>query len=373
MGIYLLTTSVILSHMNDVIKSRTLQLYFFGVLFLVAGFLTVLVLWPFLNSIAIAFVLAIVFKPVYRYLEKKLKFPPFLASVLTVFLLVVAIALPLSLLLTQILHEALDVSIYLVSADSASYFNKIALSAETYVQKILPEFKFDLQTYTSQFSSGVIRGALQNWSVITSGTLSVLQGLLGFVIALVTMFFLFKDGPELRRSIIRYSPLSEELDRKIMQKLEDTINSVIRGSFAVAIIQGILAGFGLMVFNVPNPALWGVLAAVGALIPGLGTAIVLIPAVIYLFFVSTPFATLGLLIWSVLVVGLIDNVLRPYFYAKGTKIHPVLILLSVLGGISVFGPLGFVFGPLILSLFFTLLETHHLFISDDSPGKKIDS
>ncbi len=350
---------------NDVIKSRTLQLYFFGALFFTASVLTLMVLWPFLNSIAIAFVLAIVFKPLYRYFHLRLKINSSISSATSIVVIGLVIVLPLSLLFSQILQEARDVSIYLVSEDSEQYINKAAGAVENYVQKIVPDYKLDLGSYTEQFSSGLVRGALENWSIITSGTLSVLSGLLSLVIAVVSIYFLFKDGPELRQNIIRYSPLSEDLDRKIMQKLEDTINSVIRGSFLVAIVQGALASFGLFVFSVPNPVLWGVVAAVGALIPGVGTAIVLLPAVLYLFFVSTPFAALGLLIWSVLVVGLIDNILRPYFYSRGIKIHPILILLSVLGGISVFGPLGFVFGPLILSLFFTLLETHRLFVSGE--------
>jgi predicted PurR-regulated permease PerM len=352
--------------MNDVIKSRTLQLYFFGILFLLAGALTVMVLWPFLNSIAIAFVLAVVFKPLYRYFERRQNLRPWLASTLTILLLGIAIILPLSLLFTQILREARDVSVYLVSNDSSVFLNQAATAVEGYVQKIVPDFDLDLEAYTSQLSSGIVRGALENWSVITSGTLSVLHAILSFIIAVVSLYFLFKEGPSLRQNIIRFSPLSEELDRKIMQKLEDTINSVIRGSFVVAIIQGFLAGLGLLFFGVPNPALWGVLAAIGALVPGVGTTVVIIPAVLYLFAVSTPLASLGLLIWGVLVVGLVDNILRPYFYARGIKIHPVLILLSVLGGISVFGPLGFVFGPLVLSLFFTLLDTHHLFVSDEA-------
>ncbi len=355
---------------NDVIKSRTLQLYFFGLLFLAASILAVMVLWPFVNSIAVAFVLTIVGKPVYRYCARNLGLNPSLASLTAIVLIAVVIIIPLALLFTQILKEARDVSVYLMSNDSVVYLESAAQTVEDNVRKIIPDFKLDLQSYTDQLSAGVVRGAFENWNIITAGTLSVLRALLGFVIAIVTMFFLFKNGPELRRSIIRYSPLSEDLDRKIMQKLEDTINSVIRGSFLVALVQGLLAGFGLFIFGVPNPVLWGVLAAVGALVPGVGTAIVLIPVVIYVFFTGTLFSALGLLVWSGLVVGLVDNLLRPYFYARGIKIHPVLILLSVLGGITVFGPLGFIFGPLVLSLFFTLLETHHLFVTDDGPPKQ---
>ncbi|OHA58586.1 MAG: hypothetical protein A2571_02340 [Candidatus Vogelbacteria bacterium RIFOXYD1_FULL_44_32] len=356
---------------NELIKSHSLQLYFFGLLFILATFLATMVLWPFFNSIAIAFVLAIVFKPVCRYFEDGLNFKKSWASIITIIIVMMAIILPLSLLFNQILNEARGVSTYLVSTNSTSYIIDLANQVEDYIGKFVPGYELDIEIYAKNISSGILKTALQNWSIITSGTLSVLRGLLSFMISIVTLFFIFRDGSVLRKNIIRYSPLSEDLDRKIMTKLEDTISSVIRGSFAIALIQGILAGIGVLAFGVPNPALWGVAASIGALIPGVGTAIVMIPATIYLFLTANLFSAIGLLVWSVVVVGLIDNLLRPYFYSKGIHIHPVLIFLSVLGGISAFGPLGFIFGPLALSLFFTLLETHHSFVSDEGLPKKV--
>ncbi len=356
---------------NNLIKSQSLQLYFFAALFFFATFLASMVLWPFFNSIAIAFVLAIVFKPIFYYFQSDLKFSKTWASVFSVVIVLAVIILPLSILFTQILSEAREVSTYLVSTNSTSYITNVALQFQTYISKFVPGYEFDIQVYAQSISSGILKTALQNWSIITSGTLSVLRGFFSFLISIVTLFFIFRDGSILRKNIIRYSPLSENLDRKIMGKLEDTITSVIRGSFAVALIQGLLAGLGVFAFGVPNPALWGVAAAMGALIPGVGTAIVMIPIVIYLFFTSSLLVTGGFFLWAVLVVGLVDNLLRPYFYAKGIAIHPILIFLSVLGGIAAFGPLGFIFGPLALSLFFTLLDTHHSFVSDEPLPKKV--
>ncbi|MDQ5957953.1 MAG: hypothetical protein QG665_294, partial [Patescibacteria group bacterium] len=290
--------------------------------------------------------------------------------VLAIMVVLLAIILPLSLLFSQILNEARGVTNYLVTNGSTSVIIETAKQAETYIGRFVPGYELDIETYAKGLSSGILKTALENWSVITTGTLSVLKGLFSFIISIVLLFFIFRDGSVLRRNIIRYSPLSEDLDRKIMSKLEDTITSVIRGSFVVAIIQGVLAGLGVFAFGVANPALWGVAAAMGALIPGVGTAIVMVPIIIYLFFTSSLFFTLGFALWAILVVGLVDNFLRPYFYAKGIPIHPMLIFLSVLGGLASFGPLGFIFGPMILSLFFALLDTHHSFVSDDSLPKK---
>ena len=136
------------------------------------------------------------------------------------------------------------------------------------------------------------------------------------------------------------------------------INSVIKGSLVIAIIQGILTGLGFTLFQVPNPALWGSIASITALIPGIGTALVLIPGILYLFFSFKIGLGFGLLAWGILAVGLIDNILGPTLVGRGTKIHPFLVLFGVLGGIQLFGPAGFIAGPLILSLLFALAEIY---------------
>ena len=126
----------------------------------------------------------------------------------------------------------------------------------------------------------------------------------------------------------------------------------------VALIQGCLTGVGLWLFGFENTFIWGVLAAFGALIPSVGTTLVLVPAVLYLFFTGDTVAALGLIAWGVVAVGTIDNILGPYLMGRGNSIHPLLVLLSVLGGISVFGFIGFLLGPIVVSLFLVLLELY---------------
>src|SRR6185295_6432156 len=121
------------------------------------------------------------------------------------------------------------------------------------------------------------------------------------------------------------SPLADNYDEKIFKKLKQAIRSVVVGSLVVGVIQGTLTGLGFFIFGVPNPALWGSIAVVAALIPGIGTSLVLIPGILYLFFVSTHLHALGLLIWGILAVGLIDNLLGPMLVNRGVHIHPFLI------------------------------------------------
>ncbi len=181
---------------------------------------------------------------------------------------------------------------------------------------------------------------------------------MSFFLFLFTFYYLLKDAQKLKRISLAASPLSGEENEAILNKLELAINSVVRGNLAIALIQGILASIGLTIFGVPNPVLWGMVAAITSLIPTVGTSLVILPAILYLFLNNQIFQAAGLAIWGMVVVGLIDNFLGPKLVGRGMKLHPLLVLLSVLGGAVLFGPIGFLLGPLVLSLFFALFNIY---------------
>jgi predicted PurR-regulated permease PerM len=175
---------------------------------------------------------------------------------------------------------------------------------------------------------------------------------------LFALFYLLRDGGKLKQDLILLSPLADDYDIKIFLKLKQAIRSVVVGSLVVGLIQGILTGIGFFIFGVPNPALWGSFAVIAALIPGIGTSLVIVPGILYLFFISTHLHALGMLIWGILAVGFIDNFLGPMLVNRGVHVHPFLILLSVIGGLSFFGPIGFIAGPLLVALLVALLEIY---------------
>ena len=158
--------------------------------------------------------------------------------------------------------------------------------------------------------------------------------------------------------MLQLSPLSGVDDEKILGRLTKTINGVIKGYLLIALIQGILMGIGLTIFHVPDGALWGVVAGITSIIPPLGTAVVSVPAVIFLFVTGHIGAAIGLLIWAILIVGTGDNVLNPYIVGHRIDIPPFLILFSVLGGIALLGPVGILIGPLTISLLYALTEIY---------------
>ena len=163
--------------------------------------------------------------------------------------------------------------------------------------------------------------------------------------------------------LIKISPLPDDDDARIVKRLAKAIRAVVLGTVLIAIIQGTLTAVGLSLFGFERAVLWGSIASFGALIPGIGTTIVFLPAIIYLLVDGSYMVAVGVAVWGILAVGLIDNFLGPYLISRGTQhLHPFFILIAVLGGVVMFGPIGFILGPVTLTLFVVLLELYSSYI-----------
>ncbi|MBI3685201.1 AI-2E family transporter [Candidatus Azambacteria bacterium] len=224
-----------------------------------------------------------------------------------------------------------------------------------YVQDKLRLIHANITLDLNQFLRQGLGWILNNAGAVFSG---ITQLVFGFLLSMLAFYYFLKDGKKLVSALAVLSPLRDVDDREIFGKLNKAVHSVVLGSLVVAVIQGMLVSIGFYVFGVPNGALWGAIAAVTALIPFIGTAIIVIPAILYLFFTGSIPSGLGLLAWGATAVGLIDNFLTPKLMERGIQIHPLLILFSVLGGLSFFGPIGFLLGPLALSFLFALLDIY---------------
>ena len=175
---------------------------------------------------------------------------------------------------------------------------------------------------------------------------------------LIAFYFFLKDGSKLKDYFVELSPLDDKDDEKIISRLKQAVSATVKGSLSIGLIQGTLTGIGFAIFGVPNAVLWGTVAAVAALIPGVGTALIILPAILFLFVPENTFGAFGLLAWGLLAVGLIDNFLSPRLVGRGMKLHPLLVFISVLGGLAFFGPLGFLLGPLSVSVFLALIDIY---------------
>lgn len=323
--------------------------------------LAVFIFLPFLAPIVLAAAIAVVFAPLHRWIVRfffKDKERSSFGALATLSIIVVIIFIPTLLITGKIYTEVQSMYGFLIDESGRSQvitaLNSGAQSLSHVFLDLYPAYSFDSFNITDILQKG-LEWVFSNLDTVFGGASKVV---LSVFIMLLALFYFLRDGRELKRQVITLSPLGDADDEKIFKKLERTIFSIFAGSLAVGIIQGILTGIGFAIFGVPSPALWGSIAAVAALIPGIGTALVLIPGILYLVFTDATGPAIGLLVWSILAVGLIDNFLGPIFVNRGVKIHPFLILLSVLGGIIFFGPIGFVLGPIVLAFLFSLLEIY---------------
>ncbi|MBP9701565.1 MAG: AI-2E family transporter [Candidatus Pacebacteria bacterium] len=337
------------------LSSKT-QHYFFFALLGIVGVLAILVFLPYISSIIIALVCSVIFRPIHNSLLKLL--PSSFAAFGTIIVVAIIIFIPLGFLGVRISTEAQSLYQYITTEGNQAkmivMMNDLVLRVGHKVLGYYPEVTTD-----SFNIAGYAQHAL-SWSFTNLDSIVSNTARIGFhiFILLIALYYMLRDGGNLKKSIIAMSPLLDAYDEEIFEKLERAIFSVVRGSLGVSVVQGLLTMLGFWIFGIPNPVLWGSLAAIASLIPGIGTALVLIPAAIYLYVTGAVVMSVGLLIWAVLAVGLVDNFLGPYLVQQGVHIHEFLILLSVVGGLSFFGPIGFILGPLILSLLFALLEIY---------------
>ncbi|MEK7641500.1 MAG: AI-2E family transporter [Patescibacteria group bacterium] len=334
--------------------------FFFGLL-LAAIVLAVLIFMPFLTPIVLAAALAVVAGPAHRLMIRILfrdRERSSLAAVITTILIIVVICVPVLLVAGKIYTEVQTMYAFLTDEAGRSQVITSLNAATSGLSRVFlglyPAYSFDSFNITT-----ILQRALEwlfaNLDVVFGGVSKIA---LSVFIMCLALFYFLRDGRELKRQIISLSPLGDADDERIFGKLEQTIYSIFAGSISVGIVQGVLTGIGFAIFGVPSPALWGSIAAISALIPGIGTALVIVPGVAYLFFTGATGPAIGLLIWGVVAVGFIDNFLAPIIINRRVKIHPFMILLSVLGGLIFFGPVGFVLGPIALAFLFALLDIY---------------
>lgn len=329
------------------------QRIFFLLLLVAALGLMFFMLLPYLAAFVLAVTFAVLFKPLYRKFLVWTKGSAKTSALLTIFLIIAFVFTPLAFIGVQLFKEASQ--LYTNYASDAGSFSEIIAKFEQSLSTITPFKSIDIDTIIRQGASLLANNLGNIFS-------SALNGVVNFFIMIILLYSLFKDGPRFRQALVHLVPLEDHYVEQILEKLELAINSVIRGSLFIALMQGIVSAIGFSLFGVPEPLLWGSLAAITALIPSIGTALVLGPAILYLFFVGSTANAIGLLVWGMIAVGLIDNILGPYLIEKGINIAPVFILLAVLGGVNFFGPIGFLLGPLVLSLLFTLLDMYPLIL-----------
>ncbi len=353
--------------------------YFFFVLLIIAVIAAVVTILPFLTPLIVAAAVAVILFPAYRIIKRTLhidKARSNIAAFVTVLLFLVVVIVPIFFIAGKIYSEIQSLYALLTDESGRSQvidsLNNVSATLSHALFDLFPAYSFDSLNVT-EFFKNILEWIFANLDRVFSGLAKVAGYAFVFMLAL---FYFLRDGRVIKKNFISWSPLLDSHDEYITIILKRAIKSVFAGTVVVSLIQGILTGIGFAIFGIPAPAVWGSIAAVAAFIPGIGTSLVIVPGIIYLFIFSGFGPAVGLTIWGAVAVGLIDNLLGPFLVNKGMNVHPFLILISVLGGLVVFGVVGFLLGPLILALLFALLEIYrHSFSGSSittSPGEVVD-
>ncbi len=336
--------------MNRIVE----YVFFFGFMGVVA-YIVWQMLTPFISALALSAIIVTICYPLHERIIKKMpKKNKTLAALMTTFLVLGIAIFPFIFITSSLVNEA--VSIYNLANTGEVVFADSLKNFEDIIEKYAPGVEINSLEFIKQ-ATGWLAG---NVGAIFAGTASTV---FLFFIAMIGSFYLFRDGKEFTKQLVIISPLPDDQDELILRRLAKAVRSVAMGTVMVALIQGVLTGIGFWIFGFQRAVLWGTIAAFGALIPGVGTTIVFVPAILYSIFVGSYLIAFGLAIWAMFAVGLIDNLLGPYLISRGNSLHPFIILLAVLGGISVFGPIGFIVGPVVVSLFSVLLELYSIHIA----------
>jgi predicted PurR-regulated permease PerM len=343
-------------------NNQKLEFYFLLTLLILTCLFSFFIFRPFIYILVFAGVFAVIFRGVYKKILKVTHQKDGLSAALTTIIIIFCILIPLSLIAMQIFSELSQLYASLSAGNEHTGLMQIIKSALLKLENLAP-ISLGLSFDPDQLIKQVANWLLNNMGAIFSNMASMFTGLFIFIVGL---FYLLKDGHLLKTSIIKFSPLSDKDDKTIFDKLQLAINSVVKGSILVALIQGGAATIGFFIFGVPNPFLWGSLAVISALIPAVGTSLVMIPSIIYLILSSHIWQGFGLIIWAALGVGLIDNFVGPRIVSRGIKMHPFITFLSTLGGLAYFGLAGFLLGPLIVNILFTLFDIYFTFMDKTS-------
>lgn len=332
-------------------NSLTQHIFFFS-LFIGVWYVLYLVAQPFLVPLFLAVVFAVMFHDIHRRIAAR--FGRNGGAFVSTLLVLITVVIPVLFVGFLIFNEARDMYIALSADVSSSYFDSTTAQLNSFLQNYLPGTEVNFKEYFQN---------IVGWIVSNTGSIftSLVKILIDIFIMIIALFFMFRDGGTLKEYIIHISPFDRGVDEDIISKLTLTIRALLRGVLIIAVAQGTLAAIGFTIFGIGNPVIWGTTAAVASLIPGIGVGLVNLPASIYLLVTGQYLAGIGFILWSIFITGMIDNILNPLLLERQVKVHSLLILISVLGGLTFFGPIGFLAGPITLVLGIELLKLYPRF------------
>ena len=342
-------------------SSGGIILGFFITLFVISTFLTGFLLWPFLSVILIAILVTGIFKPLYNIFTKKLK--PSLASALTCLIIFFTILGPFLFFIGVLSNEAYN--LYLMAKTAVFKEKMQAILEQT---DLLTRANMLLSNFSMQISAEQLKDTITELGKVVgmflykqaSGVASnLLKFLINFFFMILIVYFLLIDIRRLINFIKELFPLRKEETDELMIKFKNMASAILVGNGLGGIIQGVLGGILFAVFGLESPVLWGVIMGLLAFMPILGIGLVFIPAAGYFFLIGKITSAILFLIFYIVISGGMEYVFKPKIVGDRVQLHPLMVFLSVIGGLKLFGILGIIYGPLFITAFLTLTSIYH--------------
>ncbi len=326
------------------------------------------ILLPFYGAVFWAVILAIIFAPVHRWLIEHYPNSPNAAALATVLVCLVVAVLPTAFIVDRLLREVIDL------------FRRVQegeLQFGAYVDQMRSYLPYSMRQQLTQMGLGdaesirerLTEGALAASNLIAARAFSVGQGtaqfFISFFVMLYLLFFFIRDGRLMVIRIRNAVPLSKQQKQRLFRKFTQVVRATVKGNVIIAVTEGVLGGIIFAILGIPAALLWAVVMAFLSLLPAVGAGIVWGPVALYFMLNGEALKGVILTLYGVLVIGLVDNLLRPVLVGKDTKMPDYIVLITTLGGLSLFGLNGFVIGPLIGALF---ISSWALFTGPDEPS-----
>jgi predicted PurR-regulated permease PerM len=356
-------------------KPTKLVLQYFILLFLLSTLMVGRLLWPFLSILVFSYLLAEIFQPVNNYLT--LRFSKKLSSLITCFAVILVVFIPLIFFIAALSSEALELY-HLSKGTNINLKLHELLFESTFVQRVMDV----LGGYGIILEPDKLAAALTDFSGKTGLFLfkqakawaaNVMLIIFNFSLMIITIFFLLIDNKQLVNFLVRLSPLPDDQERQLIQKFKEIAGAVIIGNGICGLIQGVLGGLVFAAFGLNSPILWGGIMLILAFLPIFGIGLVLVPTAIILMGQGHVDQGIFMLIFYAILSFSVEYALKPKLVGQQVKMHTLLVFLSILGGLKLFGFLGIIYGPLIITAFMTMSEiylaNYNWYITHEEEGR----
>jgi len=315
------------------------------------------ILLPFFSTLLWSTIIALLFAPLHRRLQLRLRHRRTLAALFTILIAAVIVVVPLALLSVMLVDEAVGLLARLQSDESRAlpYLRGVFDALPDWAVALLKRLGLvDFETLQRHLNTGLEQAS----GFIASKAFSLGQSTFEFAASLLITpylaFFLIRDGDRIVHAMRRALPLTPPHKQELLRKFSHVIRSTVRGNLVVAALQGALGGLAFWFFDVRGALLWAAVMAFLSLLPAIGAALVWLPVALWFLATGATWQGLALAAWGVLVIGLVDNLLRPMLVGKATLMPDYVVMITTLGGMVIFGINGFVLGPVIAAMFFAV-------------------